>query len=200
MPSNARRRRSQQLGFGRRRNLRAMSQTGEYEPSPRGWVRDQVEAYERSGGAEANTLRDTGLPIVVMTVKGHRTGKIRKIPLMRIEHDGDYALVGSVGGAPKHPEWVHILRADPDVVLLQDGPEPFEVAGAGDRWRRAGDVVGAGRCRLSALRVLPGADRTPHPGLRGRPRHFAPDDPAGAVEDHVGRELGIVGWCSTTRR
>ena len=94
-----------------------MPLTGEYEPSAAQWVRDQVEAYERSGGAEANTLRDTGLPIIVVTTRGNQSGKIRKLALMRVEHDGEYALVGSMGGAPKHPVWVHNLRANPDVEL-----------------------------------------------------------------------------------
>lgn len=104
-----------------------MPLTGEYEATPTGWVREQVEAYERSGGTEATTLRDTGLPIVVLTTRGNKTGKLRKIGLMRVEHDGEYALVGSYGGAPKHPVWVHNLRADPDAVMLQDGTEPFDV-------------------------------------------------------------------------
>jgi deazaflavin-dependent oxidoreductase (nitroreductase family) len=86
-----------------------------------------VETYERTGGREASTLRDTGLPIVVVTMKGRTTGKVRKVALMRVEHNGQYALVGSMGGAPKHPVWVHNLEADPGNVLLQDGAEPFPV-------------------------------------------------------------------------
>src|SRR6187455_2558798 len=104
-----------------------MTVEGTYAPSPAGWVRDQVEAYERSGGREANTLRDTGLPIVIVTTRGNQTGKIRKTPLMRVEHGGEYALVASMGGAPKHPVWYHNLRADPESVTIQDGPEPFAV-------------------------------------------------------------------------
>jgi deazaflavin-dependent oxidoreductase (nitroreductase family) len=104
-----------------------MTHADDYEPSPWEWVRDQVEAYERSGGTEANTLRDTGLPIIVITTRGRKTGKVRKTPLMRVDHDGEYALIGSVGGAPKDPVWVHNIRADPDAVALQDGPEPFAV-------------------------------------------------------------------------
>jgi F420H(2)-dependent quinone reductase len=99
---------------------------GEYVPSTSSWVREQVEAYERSGGREANTLRDTGLPIIVVTMRGHKSGNVRKIALMRVEHDGEYALVGSKGGAPTDPEWVHNFRAHPDEVMIQDGPEPFE--------------------------------------------------------------------------
>jgi F420H(2)-dependent quinone reductase len=103
-----------------------MPLSGEYEPSTQAWVRDQVEAYERSGGREANTLRDTGLPIVVVTMRGRRTGKVRKIALMRVEHGGEYAFVASKGGAPEHPEWYHNLVAHPGEVMVQDGPEPFD--------------------------------------------------------------------------
>jgi hypothetical protein len=77
-----------------------MADEGEYAPSPWGWVRDQVDEYERSGGREANTLRDTGLPIIIVTTKGNKSGTVRKTPLMRVEHDGEYALVASMGGAP----------------------------------------------------------------------------------------------------
>lgn len=97
---------------------------GEYEPSPSDWVREQVETYERSNGQEGNTLLDTGMPVIIVTTRGHRTGKLRKTPLMRVEHDGEYALVASKGGAPEHPEWYHNLVADPTAVMIQDGPEP----------------------------------------------------------------------------
>jgi deazaflavin-dependent oxidoreductase (nitroreductase family) len=101
---------------------------GDYEASPWEWVKDQVETYERTGGREANTLRDTGLPIIVITTRGNKTGKVRKTPLMRVEHNGEYALVASMGGAPKNPVWYNNLRAHPDDVTLQDGEKPFEVA------------------------------------------------------------------------
>ncbi len=78
-----------------------MPLTGEYEPSKWDWVREQVETYERTGGAEANTLMDTGMPIIIVTTRGATSGKIRKLALMRVEHDGEYALIASVGGAPK---------------------------------------------------------------------------------------------------
>ena len=104
-----------------------MSLDGEYVPSPAQWVRDQVAEYEASGGQRANTLRDTGLPVVIVTTRGNKTGKVRKMALMRIEHGGEYALVASMGGAPKNPVWYHNLKADPNGVMLQDGPEPFEV-------------------------------------------------------------------------
>src|SRR6266496_1644833 len=98
-----------------------MSVKGEYEPSTQGWVRDQVELYESSGGTQGTTLRDTGLPVVIITNRGARSGKIRKTPLMRVEHDGRYAVVASKGGAPQHPVWYHNLVANPRV-QLQDGP------------------------------------------------------------------------------
>src|ERR1039458_387165 len=100
---------------------------GDYEPSPAQWVRDQVTEYESSGGTRANTLRDTGLPIVIFTTRGKRSGKVRKNPVMRVEHGGEYALVASKGGAPENPEWFHNLVAHPDKVVIQDGPEPFAV-------------------------------------------------------------------------
>jgi deazaflavin-dependent oxidoreductase (nitroreductase family) len=92
---------------------------GEYEPSPTDWVRTQVEQYESSGGTAGTTLR--GLPVVLLTSVGAKSGKLRKTPLMRVEHDGRYAVVASQGGAPKHPVWYHNLKADPRVEL-QDGP------------------------------------------------------------------------------
>lgn len=93
---------------------------GEYEPSSWDWVRDQVERYERSDGAEAPTLLDTSYPVVVVTSRGAKTGKLRKNPVMRVEHEGRYAAIGSKGGDVNNPVWVYNLRADPHVVL-QDG-------------------------------------------------------------------------------
>ena len=89
----------------------------EYIPSPRDWVREQVELYERTNGAEGTTLRDTGLPVVIVTNIGNKTGAIRKTPLMRVKVGDGYVLVGSVGGAPKDPVWVYNLRANPLVEL-----------------------------------------------------------------------------------
>ena len=100
---------------------------GTYVPSSMAWVRDQVETYERSGGTEANTLMDTGIPVIIVTMRGAKTGDVRKIALMRVEHEGEYALVASFGGAPKHPVWYWNLKEHPDEVLIQDGPEPFRV-------------------------------------------------------------------------
>jgi deazaflavin-dependent oxidoreductase (nitroreductase family) len=101
---------------------------GEYEPSALDWVREQVEAYERSGGTEAATLRDSGIPVIIVTMRGAKSGKVRKIALMRVEHDGEYALVASKGGAPSNPEWYANLVANPTEVTVQDGPEPFWVS------------------------------------------------------------------------
>ena len=97
-----------------------MPVTGEYEASPWEWVRTQVEQYERSGGREANTLMDTGWPIIIVTTRGNKTGKLRKTALMRVEHDGVYAVVASQGGAPRHPVWYYNLTKNPHVEL-QDG-------------------------------------------------------------------------------
>lgn len=102
-----------------------MDFTAEYEPSTWGWVATQVAEYEASGGAEANTLMDTGIPIIVFTTIGAKSGKVRKVPLMRVEHEGQYALVASKGGDPKHPAWYFNLEANP-TILMQDGPEPYE--------------------------------------------------------------------------
>jgi deazaflavin-dependent oxidoreductase (nitroreductase family) len=116
---------------------------GEYVPSPRGWVRDQVELFEGSGGMEGTTLRDTDMPVVVVTNIGAKTGKVRKTPLMRVEHDGRYAAVASLGGAPKNPVWYYNLKANPRVEV-QDGPKRTdmiarEITGAerAEWWERA---------------------------------------------------------------
>ena len=103
-----------------------MTVEGTYKPSTWQWVGDQVELYERTGGREGNTLRDTGLPVVIVTTRGAKSGAVRKMALMRVEHDGEYALVASMGGAPKHPVWYFNLKAHPDDVKIQDGPEPFD--------------------------------------------------------------------------
>ena len=92
---------------------------GEYEPGTSDWAREQLDLFEASNGAEGNTLR--GMPIIVLTSVGAKSGKLRKNPLMRVEHDGKYAAVASLGGAPKHPVWYYNLKANPHVEL-QDGP------------------------------------------------------------------------------
>src|SRR2546425_6025676 len=88
-----------------------------YLPSPRQWVRDQVELYERSGGKEGTTLRDTGLPVIIVTHTGNKTGAVRKTPLMRVQDGANYVLVGSMGGAPANPVWVYNLRTNPAVEI-----------------------------------------------------------------------------------
>ncbi len=92
----------------------------EYIPSTRDWVREQVELYEGSGGAEGTTLRDTGLPVIIVTNRGNQTGAIRKTPLMRVKDGDNYVLVGSQGGAPKNPVWVYNLRADNNVEIRDE--------------------------------------------------------------------------------
>jgi deazaflavin-dependent oxidoreductase (nitroreductase family) len=104
-----------------------MTTDSEYGPSPWEWVRNQVDEYERTGGASGNTLMDTGMAIILLFTRGAKTGLLRKTPLMRVEHDGEYALIASLGGAPKHPVWYFNLLAHPDDVAVQDGPEPFAV-------------------------------------------------------------------------
>jgi deazaflavin-dependent oxidoreductase (nitroreductase family) len=108
--------------------------TGEYEPSPARWARDQAELYERSGGTEGTELN--GRPVVILTSVGAKTGKLRKTPLMRVEYQGQYAVVASLGGAPHNPVWYHNLIANP-LVELQDGPVKKEY--------RAREVSGAER-------------------------------------------------------
>ena len=98
----------------------------EYIPSPREWVAEQVELYEGSGGTDGLTLRDTGLPVVIVTNRGRKTGAIRKTPLMRAVDGNNYILVGSLGGAPNHPFWYHNLKAEPDVEI-RDGTEVFSM-------------------------------------------------------------------------
>ncbi len=125
-----------------------MPLTGEYEPSTSAWVREQVETYEATDGREANTLRETGIPVIIVTSRGASSGKIRKFALMRVEHDGQYALVASMGGAPNNPSWYHNLVAEP-LVMIQDGPGPHDyvthIAEGDERalwWDRAVEVFG----------------------------------------------------------
>jgi deazaflavin-dependent oxidoreductase (nitroreductase family) len=122
---------------------------GEYEPSPWAMIAEQVRLYEQTGGAEGGTL--DGKPCVILTSKGRRTGKLRKSPLMRIEHDGTYAVVASMGGAPQHPVWYHNLLDSP-VATLQDGPTVHVV--------RAREVTGDEKARwwAQAVEVWPSYD------------------------------------------
>ena len=98
----------------------------DYIPPTLDWVREQVESYEGSNGTEGTTLRDTGMPCIIVTHTGNKTGGIRKIPLMRVEVDGSYVLVGSYGGRPKNPVWVYNIRANPDVEI-RDKTEVFQM-------------------------------------------------------------------------
>jgi F420H(2)-dependent quinone reductase len=105
------------------RTIDSMPLEGEYAPmDPAGWVREQIETWERSGGTEGTTLRDTGMPVVIVVNRGVRSGQLRRTPLMRVEHEGSYLAVGSKGGAPKNPAWVANLRSDRNVEVW-DGPE-----------------------------------------------------------------------------
>jgi deazaflavin-dependent oxidoreductase (nitroreductase family) len=109
-----------------------------YVPSPRDWVREQVELYESSGGTKGTTLRDTGLPVIIVTHTGNKTGAIRKTPLMRVRDDDRYVLVGSQGGAPQHPVWVHNLRVNPDVEIRDETVvRPMRVREVKDEAERA---------------------------------------------------------------
>ena len=110
----------------------------EYIPSPRDWVREQVALYEGSGGAQGTTLRDTGLPVIIVTHSGNKTGAIRKTPLMRVKDGDRYVLVASLGGAPKNPVWVHNLRANQHVELRDETVvHPMRVREVTDRSERA---------------------------------------------------------------
>ena len=110
----------------------------EYIPSTSAWVRDQVELYEGSGGTDATTLLDTGLPVIIVTNHGNRTGAIRKTPLMRVKDGNNYVLVASKGGAPKDPEWVHNLRADGSVEIRDEtAVYPMRVREVDDSGERA---------------------------------------------------------------
>lgn len=124
-----------------------MTLSGDYEPSPWEWVRNQVAEYEATGGARANTLGDTGRPVIILTTRGNKSGMIRKTPLMRVEHQGEWALVGSMGGAPNNPVWVYNLRADPTAAVVRDGAEAVDVVvrelSSNERdqwWQRAVDA------------------------------------------------------------
>ena len=110
----------------------------DYIPSPRQWVRDQVELYEKSGGTQGTTLRDTGLPVIIVTHRGNKTGAIRKTPLMKVKDGASYVLVGSVGGAPTNPVWVNNLRANRDVEIRDlTVVQPMRVREVQDEGERA---------------------------------------------------------------
>ena len=146
--------------------IRDMPIEGEYEPSAHDWVRDQVAEYEASGGQRANTLRDTGIPIIVVTMRGRTSGKVRKIGLMRVEHDGKYALIASYGGRPEQPGLVPQPARRP---ARHDPGRPRAAAATSSREvvrRRARRVVPAWGRRVPQLCRVPGEDRPRDPGLR----------------------------------
>lgn len=117
----------------------------DYIPSPVEWVRKQVELYESSGGKEGTTLLNTGLPVIIVTHSGNKTGAVRKTPLMRVKDGNNYVLVGSMGGAPKNPVWVYNLRSNPRV-QIRDLADVFEM--------RVREVTGeAERSRLWEIAV-----------------------------------------------
>ncbi len=134
-----------------------------YVPSPQRWVADQVELYEKSGGTDGLTLRDTGLPVIIVTNRGHKTGAIRKTPLMRVKDGNNYILVASQGGAPKHPQWYHNLKADPDVEI-RDKTEVYQM-----RVREVVDPAERERLWKIAVKAYP-----PYQEYQGRTSRLIP--------------------------
>ena len=137
--------------------------TSEYIPSPRDWVREQVERYEASNGMEATTLRETGLPVVIVTNTGNTTGAVRKTPLMRVKDGNNYVLVGSVGGAPKNPVWVYNLRTNPSVEV-RDGQDVRSM-----RVREVADDSERSRLWALAVQAYPPYDDYQHKTTRKIP-------------------------------
>lgn len=148
-----------------------MPLSGEYAPSPLDWSREQADTYMKSGGTEGTQLQ--GKPVILITTVGAKTGKLRKTPLMRVEHDGQYAIVASLGGAPKNPVWYHNVVKNPRVEL-QDGTvtgdyDAREVFGDEKAiwWQRAVAVL-AGLCQLPDQDGPPDSGVRADPGARGR--------------------------------
>ena len=142
-----------------------MPLTGEYEPSTSNWARKAAETYEASDGTKSNLLR--GRPIIVLTSVGAKTGKLRKTALMRVEHDGDYAVVASLGGSAKHPVWYYNLKANPHVEL-QDGAVKRDYLAREAEGDEKAAVVGTRRRDLARLRRIPEEDEAPDPGVHPR--------------------------------
>jgi len=142
---------------------------GTYIPSTSAWVRDQVDEYEKSGGTKGNTLLETGIPVIIVTMRGAQSGNVRKIALMRVEHEGEYALVASRGGSDQNPDWYSNLLAHPTEVLVQDGPEAHrftvrEVTGDERTmwWNRSAEVFRQyNEYRDKTSRVIPVLVATP---------------------------------------
>ena len=146
-----------------------MPLSGEYEPSTSDWAREHAEKYMESGGTEGTELK--GKPVILLTTIGAKSGKIRKTPLMRVEHDGEYAVVASLGGAPKNPVWYYNVKKNPRVEL-QDGATTGDYEAARGLRRREGHLVGAGGRGLARLRRVPEEDRSADPGLRADAREL----------------------------
>ena len=138
-----------------------------YVPSPRDWVREQVELYESSGGTKGTTLRDTGLPVIIVTHTGNKTGAIRKTPLMRVKDGNSYVLVGSQGGAPEDPVWVHNLRADPNIEFATK-PSCARCGSARSRMPR--NAPGCGASPWRPIRLMPTTRRGRHVKSRSSSR------------------------------
>ena len=142
----------------------------EYIPSPTQWVAEQVELYEGSGGTEGTTLR--GLPVIIVTHRGRKTGAVRKTPLMTVADGDNYVLIASRGGAPKHPLWYHNLAADPNVEI-RDGTETHSIrVRGGSRFSRETATLGPRSSSLPSLPGLPRKDRPHNPGLPSRTRRI----------------------------
>jgi hypothetical protein len=133
-----------------------------YVPSPRDWVREQVELYENSGGTEGTTLRDTGLPVIIVTHIGNKTGAIRKTPLMRVKDGNSYVLVGSQGGAPTDPVWVHNLRVNPVKSVMRPSCDQCGCA----RSRPSMNGLGSGSLPLRRTRLTRNTKSAPPGGFR----------------------------------
>jgi deazaflavin-dependent oxidoreductase (nitroreductase family) len=164
---------------------------GDYAPSPFEFAADQVEQYERTGGAEGGDLQ--GRPVVILTTRGRTTGKVRKSPLMRVTDGDRYAVVASRGGAPEHPVWYLNILADPHVTL-QDGPVVKDYV-ARRRGGREGRMVGPRQRDLARLRRVPDQDRPPDPGGGARTGRLTPTTLAGAAGAGQGSASG-GSWAS----
>ena len=150
----------------RRRKLVTMPLEGEYAPSPWDWSREQADKYAESGGADAADMK--GMPIILLTTVGAKTGKLRKTPLMRVEHNGEYACVASLGGAPKNPVWYYNIAKN-SRVELQDGSVTQRLRRARGLRRREGRLVGARGPRIPGLRRLSDEDGSANSGLCAHP-------------------------------
>ena len=143
---------------------------GEYEPSTWDWVRKQVERYEASGGRVLQHAARHRQPVVIVTTRGNKTAKVRKLALMRVEHDGEYALIGSMGESRSTRSGCTTCALDPAAVTVQDGPEPIDMTVREVESDERAVVVGASRRGLPALRRVPGQDRPPDPRLHRVPK------------------------------